>query len=170
MQSNKEIKGRAIFSDTESVKRNSLKLYMYLVCRANLRNAPNKYGDNVRIFQQKDIVLSHIIKIIGIGDERTLKKRWEELENNGLIRFCPRGWREEIYKEIEQKDGSIKTVKIPFTERWKIRNKHKDTYYEIPISRDMLFRKIPKETLIKLNEEYQLDEFVLKLYINLINY
>ena len=51
MQTNKEIKGRAIFSDTESVKRNSLKLYMYLVCRANLRNAPNRYGDNVRIFQ-----------------------------------------------------------------------------------------------------------------------
>jgi hypothetical protein len=75
MQSNKGIKGRAIFSDTESIKRNSLKLYMYLVCRANLRNAPNKYGDNVRIFQQKDIVLSHIIKIIGIGDERTLKKK-----------------------------------------------------------------------------------------------
>ena len=51
MQSNKNIKGRAIFSKQEDIKEKSLKLYMYLVSHANLRNEPNKFGDNVRIFQ-----------------------------------------------------------------------------------------------------------------------
>jgi hypothetical protein len=50
MQTNKNTKGRAIFSSEEDVKKKSLRLYMYLVCHANLRNKPDTFGDNVRIF------------------------------------------------------------------------------------------------------------------------
>jgi hypothetical protein len=50
MQTNKNTKGRAIFSSEEDVKKKSLRLYMYLVCHANLRNKPDAFGDNVRIF------------------------------------------------------------------------------------------------------------------------
>lgn len=51
MQTNKNISGRAIFSETQQIKERSIKLYAYLVCRANLRNKPDRAGDNVRIFQ-----------------------------------------------------------------------------------------------------------------------
>lgn len=155
MQSNKDITGRAVFSDEENIREKSLKLYTYLVCHANLRNQPNAFGDNVRIFQQRDIVLSQIHKILGM-EERTIKKYWEELESGGLIRFRPRDWRED--------------PTLSFNERWKIRKKHKETYYEIPIYGGQIFRKIPKLTLIKLNEEYQVEELFLKTYITLVNY
>ena len=169
MQTNKNIKGRAIFSDPEDVKERSLKLYTYLVCRVNLRNAPNKFGDNVRIFQHKDINLSDIRRTIGIKDDRTIKKYFEELENAGLIKFCPRDWKEEKFKIIKEEENE-QIVEISYNERWRIRNKHKTTYYEIPVSKEMLFRKIPKETLIKMNEVYQLKELEMKIYITLVNY
>lgn len=155
MQSNKDVKGRAIFSKEEDVKEKSLRLYTYLVCHANLRNAPTASGDNVRIFKQRDIVLSRIKRTLNM-DERTIKKYWEQLEQGDLIRFCPRGWRED-YEET-------------FLNRWKIRNKHKDTYYEIPVTKDMLYRKIPRETLVELNEIFQVNELAMKVYITLVNF
>lgn len=162
MQSNANVKGRAIFSGEEEIREKSLQLYTYLVCRANLRNAPNKFGDNVRILQQKDLVLAQIGRTLHIKDGRTIKKYMEELEDAGLVRFCPRGW-----EEIKVDD---KGNKIQLDKRWTQRLKHKETYYEIPVRRGMLFRKIPKETLVKLNEIYQVGEFVLKIYMTLINY
>lgn len=170
MQTNKNISGRAIFSETQQIKERSIKLYAYLVCRANLRNKPDRAGDNVRIFQQKDINLSAIKKLFHM-DERTIKRCWEGLELEGLIKFCPHDWQEIKTVEIEENDGSKKTVKVPFTERWKIRRKHKETYYEIPIrSREQLFRKIPKDTLTQLNERYNVNELTLKIYMTLINF
>lgn len=155
MQSNKNTRGRAIFSKEEDIKEKSLKLYTYLVCHADLRNAPTASGDNVRIFKQRDIILSRVKKVLNM-DERTIKKYWHELELGGYIRFCPRGWTEN-YEES-------------FANRWKIRNKHKDTYYEIPITENMRYRKIPKTTLVELNEIFQINELAMKVYIILINY
>ena len=153
MKSNENVKGRAIFSSPAQVKKKSLKVYSYLTCIAHLRNAANKFGDNVRIFQQRDIVLSKMEKEIGM-DRRTIKKAWAELEEAELIRFCPKDWKE---------DGALS-----FDNKWKIRNKHKDTYYEIP--RPPLFRKIPKETLLELNEIHKVSELTMKIYITLANY
>lgn len=161
MQSNKNIKGRAIFSKQEDIKEKSLKLYMYLVNHANLRNEPNEFGDNVRIFQQRDIVLTHIKKILNM-DERTLKKYWEQLEESGLIKFTPRDWREKLIDAAG--------APVPFNDRWKIRNKHKETYYEIPVKKGLLYRKIPKQTIHTLNEEYCVSELVLKVYMTLVNF
>ena len=55
MNNNKQVKGRAIFSEPEQIRKKCLKLYMYLVCIANLRNVPNAYGDNVRIFHNLSV-------------------------------------------------------------------------------------------------------------------
>lgn len=60
-------------------------------------------------------------------EERTIKKYWESLEDAGLIRFCPRGWKEKFYDE----KGNYRSL----VKRWSDRNKHKDTYYEIPIAK-----------------------------------
>lgn len=153
MNSNQKIRGRAIFSEPEQVRNKSLKLYMYLVCIANLRNAPGPQGDNIRIFQQRDIILSKIGKILKM-DERTIKKYWEQLENERLIIFKNHSWQEDY--------------DLSFIERWKIRNKHKETYYEIP--QPPLFRKVPKETIQALIHKYEVDELTLKIYMLLINY
>lgn len=161
MQSNKNVKGLAIFSQEEQIRERSLKLYSFLICRSFLRNVPNKYGDNVRIFQQKDINLQEIKRVLGF-DPDTTKKYWEGLEAEGLIRFCPRDWQEIRWDE----DGN----EISFKKRWTVRNKHKMTYYEIPIKQGQLFRKIPKSTLIELNEDANVNELTLKLYITLINF
>jgi hypothetical protein len=67
-------------------------------------------------------------------DERTIKKYWEMLELEDLIR----------YNNWKQEDKSLS-----FNERWKIRNKNKNVYYEIPTPPK--FRKIPKETLVEIN-------------------
>lgn len=99
-------------------------------------------------------------------DERTIKKLWEGLEDAGLIRFTPRDWTEKRF--ITKEDGEKE--KISFVERWKERRKHPDTYYEIPITKETLFRKIPKETLILLNERYNVNELTMKIYITMINY
>lgn len=160
MQSNKKTKGLAIPSRDNTIRERSLKLYSYLICRANLRNEPNKFGDNVRIFQQKNLNLTEIKRILGF-EERTTKKYLESLEEEGLIIFKPHDWKEKVY--TEQGD------KVPFTERWKIRNKHKDTYYEIPVNNSQLFRKIPKETLVELNEICGVNELTMKIYIILVN-
>lgn len=169
MQSNKNIKGLAVFSQEEQIKERSLRLYIYLICRANLRNTSDKFGDNVRIFQQKDINLQEIKRILGF-DPNTTKKYLAGLEEEGLIKFCPRGWNEQLYKEVLDKNNNISREFIGFNERWKIRNKHKETYYEMPINKNQLFRKIPKETLIDLNEIHEVNELTLKIYITLVNF
>ena len=153
MNTNTTVKGRAIFSEQTKVKERSLKIYTYLVCHADLRNAPNAFGDNVRIFKQREINMSKMCKILKM-DHRTVKKYWHELESSRLIIFCPHDWREDY--------------SLSFEERWKERNKHKDTYYEIPTPD--LFRKIPKETLKELVEEQKVSELTLKIYITLINF
>lgn len=153
MNSNENVKGRAIFSENRQIRSKSLKIYTYLVCHANLRNQPNEYGDNVRIFQQRDINMSKMCETLKM-DHRTVKSYWHELEREMLIRFCPHGWKEDY--------------NTSFNERWKVRNKHKETYYEIP--QPPLFRKIPKETLVGLVEERQVKELTLKIYMTLINY
>lgn len=161
VQSNKNVKGRAVFSGPQQIKERSLKLYSYLVCRAYLRNAPTEFGDNVRIFQQRDINLAEIKRIFHM-DERTIKKCWEGLEDERLIKFTPHGWEEQLYDDNGEP--------ISFIERWKVRRKHGETYYEMPIKGSQLFRKIPKETLVELNEVYNINELTLKIYMSLVNY
>ena len=151
----------AVFSQEEQIRERSLKLYTYLVCHSYLRNAPNQFGDNVRIFRQRDINLQEIKRILGF-DPDTTKKYWNGLEQEGLIRYCPHD-----FKEIKFDKNNIP---IPFKERWKIRTKHKDTYYEIPITDGQMFRKIPKDTLVELNEIYKVNELTMKIYITLVNY
>lgn len=140
----------------EDLKGNSLKLYSYLICRAELRNPCNQYGtDNVRIFRQDDINLSQIKRIFKM-DERTIKKCWQKLEDNHIIRFTPKDWCEDY--------------ELSFNERWKQRRRHPNTYYEIPISSAHLYRTIPQDTLQQLNEVYNVNELTLTLYIVMINF
>lgn len=176
--SNKHTPGAAIFSDEPHIRQQSTKVYIYLVCKSRSRNTVQEMGDTTRIFQQKDIVLTKMRKALEM-DERTIKKYWRLLEEEGLIRFRPR-WNN---AEDELKGVAEQTLKkgeiTPFTAltttekdkifnaQWKIRNKHKDTYYEIP--RASFYRKIPEKTLTFLNETIGVSELVMKVYLTLIN-
>lgn len=154
MQSNKSIKGRAIVSDEENIRDRSLKLYTYLVCHAYLASQPgDPFFQNVRLFQQKDLTLSKIQRAINM-DPRTIKKYLWDLEQKQLI----------IYT------GDCDKEATSFNEKWKLRQKDPASYYQIPVTKNMLFRKIPAETLRELNELYQVNELTLKVYMTLVNY
>ena len=146
--SNKNIKGEPIFCENERIKQRSLKIYTYLVCISHLKDSYS----GTRIFQQREINLSAIKRLFKM-DERTIKKYWEQLEMDGLIQFNGR------YHE---------NYDTTFAERWKVRNKNKESYYSIPCPTP--YRKIPKETLKELNEELNVDELTLKIYLILLNY
>lgn len=176
--SNERTHGAAIFSDEKRIRQQSLKVYTYLVCKSRSRNTVQEMGDTTRVFQQKDIVLTKMRKALEM-DERTIKKYWRLLEEEGLIRFKP------IWTNAneELKTVALQTIKkdeiTPFTTltitekekvfnaQWKIRNKHKDSYYEIP--RPRFYRKVPEKTLSFLNEMMGASELVMKVYIILIN-
>lgn len=187
MQSNQDVKeGAAIFSEKKHVRDQSLRVYTYLVCRSYSRNFMQEGGDRTRIFQQRDIKLSQMKTTLGM-DERTIKKYWRLLEESRFLRFQPE-WKnaqEELFnlkKDFLEKKGikaeyttvltEIEKLKSAdkdklFIEEWKLRNKHKDCYYEIPCPH--YYRKIPEKTLIFLNEILGLNELTLKVYITMIS-
>lgn len=186
MQSNKEVRGAAIFSEKEHVRDQSLRVYTYLVCRSHSRNYIQEGGDKTRIFQQKDITLSKMKMVLGM-DERTIKKYWRMLEESKIIKFQAE-WnnaKEELFNlkqnflekkgiKAEYADVLIEIEKLKpadkdklFIEEWKLRNKHKDCYYEIPLPQ--YYRKVPEKTLIFLNEILGLNELTLKIYITMIS-
>lgn len=128
------------------IRRNSMKLYTYLVCISGLANYPK----NTRIFQQKNLNLAKIKNTIGITNETT-KRYLEFLEREGMIQY-----QGEKYCDLSFKDA------------WKLRIKNKNEYYRIP--RPPIFRVIPEETLCQLNEKFAATEQELKLYMFLLNY
>lgn len=156
MQSNKNVKGLPVISEQEKIQQRSLKVYIYLVCMSQMVDNPFNGGSPRRVFQQKDVNLAKMGRILKM-DERTIKKYWESLEKDRLIVFNARGAR---WEENEAKS---------FNERWKDRRKHGETYYHIDVSNGWLFRKIPKETLVELNTEYQASELTIKIYLTLVN-
>lgn len=153
-----------IFSEPHQIKEQSLKLYSYLLCLSHFRNTPRKGFDNVKIFQQKNINLSQIKRLFSM-DERTIKKCWEGLENEGLIYFTPRDWKETLI--VIDENGNQK--KTSFNDKWKERRKHPETYYEIPVNENQLYRKIPEITIQGLIDIYNVNELTMKIYMTLVN-
>lgn len=156
MQSNRNVKGLPVISEQERIRQRSLKVYIYLVCISQMVDNPFNGGSPRRVFQQKDVNLSKMAKVLKM-DERTIKKYWEALEADRLVIFNAKGSR---WEEDDSKT---------FVERWKERRKHGETYYHIDTSGGWLFRKLPRETLIELNTEYQASELTIKIYLTLVN-
>ena len=137
----------------EIISKNSMKLYALLISYSNL------YNPERRIIRQRDIVLARIKRVLNL-DERTIKKYWNRLEKYGLIKYCPNSWEKEYAKQG--------ISNMPFKEQWRLRNKHKESYYEISLKEGLLFDEISPKNLIRAFEEYKLSELALKIYLTLV--
>ena len=127
---------------------NSLKVYSYLILLSNLRDDYTR----IRVFQQKDINLSKMEKRLH-SNHSTIIKNLFFLEQNNLIRFK--------YKDFID-------PALPIQEQWRLRQKQKDSYYEIDAPEQ--FRKIPDSTLRVLACSRNISELTYKIYIILTNY
>ena len=152
----------AMVKDEEDIRKNSMKLYSYLLCIAG--KEPSGAG---RIFQQKNLICTQIKKCTGL-DSKTIKLYLYELEKTGLIQFKGK----EQFMDISEMDyqkpnGKLDKIKyrkakeIEAFRVWKLRNKAE--YYRIP--RPERYTPIPEITLDKLNKVFQLNEIELKTYI-----
>ena len=156
----------AMVKDQEDIKKNSMKLYSYLLCIAG--KEPRGTG---RLFQQKNLVLTEIQRCTGL-QPKTTKLYLYELENRGLIYFKGKEKFTPIFQEDftkENKNGEIVIDKSSFRKAkeqeafkvWKLRDKK--AYYHIP--RPEPYTPIPEITLDKLNTIFELEEMELKLYV-----
>lgn len=176
----------AMISKDEDIRKNSTKLYSYLLCIAG--KEPDSCG---RLFQQKNLVLTKIQQYTGL-QPKTIKLYLYELECNNLVQF--RGnehfrkieflLEEETDKrvnellknkpELSEEQAKEIVLEKKFTKSeiralkekeafsvWKKREK--SDYYRIP--RAESYTPIPEITLEKLNKDFEVDEMEMKVYI-----
>lgn len=129
-----------IISDKQEVQKNSMRLYVYLVSISKFEGK-----NKARTFTSKDFTVNKIYKILHMGP-KTIKKYWELLELNGLIKY----------------EGPAHST-VPWDDMLKVRKKDGGTYYSIPKKNP--YRIMPRETLEKIQHEFLVDEQELKLYL-----
>lgn len=142
-----QIKGKSgeklpIVSDKKEIQRNSMRLYVYLVSISNFGGI-----DKPRILDQKDISPTKISNLLKMKPG-TIKKYWSILESNGLIKY----------------EGKT-DPEFTWSKMFQIRKKDKTAYYTIP--KKTPYRIMPKETLLKIQNEYCVSEEELKMYLRL---
>ncbi len=153
MQNNeKQLKGipgenLPVVSDNEQVQKNSMRLYIYLI---NLSHFCGK--NKPREFSQRDFTVNNIHEALGMH-QSTIKKYWKILEDNGLIKYEG----SQVFSQ-NQKDWDKY-----FTER----KKNKAGFYTIPKREP--YRIIPRETINKMQNQLEVSEIELKLYLLLAN-
>ena len=156
--------------DDEQIRKNSMKLYSYLLCISGLAF----YPENTKIFQHKNLSLTKIKEATGITD-KTAKLYLYHLERNGLVEYQGRIRQPYIdisdftitkdngQQEIDKK-AYKKAVEQAAFSTWKHRNsEEKDEYYRIP--RPVPYTPIPEQTLEKLNQVFEITETEMKLYV-----
>lgn len=156
----------AMVKDEDDIKRNSMKLYSYLLCIAG--KEPAGTG---RLFQQKNLVLTQIKKYTNL-EPKTIKLYLYELETNGLIEFrgpakFTRVDHSQCYttnSKGERKLNKTQLRKLKEQEAfstWKLRERN--DYYRIP--RPERYTPIPEITLDKLNKNFGCSELEYKTYV-----
>ena len=143
-----------IVSKEEKVKNNCMKLFTYLTTISTLDydNVESRRKGR-RQFQQKDFTLNKIHTVLGL-DAKTIKKYWKQLEDDGLIKYAGAARYQYNYE-------------LSWDKNFMLRKKYPEGYYHI--DRPEKFRKIPKETIDKILNEYFVSELELKIYLLLGN-
>ena len=136
-----------VISDNEQVQRNSMRLYVYLISisKFNGKNKP-------RFFLQGDFNINRIHKALDMH-ESTIKKYWKILEDEGLIKYEGQG-----IKNLDQ---------TMWNKRFMERKKNSTGYYTIPKREP--YKIIPRETLDKMVNGFEVNEDELKIYLMLAN-
>lgn len=158
----REVSGAAMPAKEDNIRKNSMKLYAYLVCLANPCDEKN------RLFKHKDLNFTKIKEATGITN-KTVKLYFYFLEQNYLISYQGNDKFEYINEnDYKTKAEYSKAIQEEAIRVWKIRNENKNTYYRIPVPSP--FTKIPEVTLFKLNQEYKANELEMKLYVLCCHY
>lgn len=152
-------------TETELIRKNSMKLYSYLLCISGLAN----YPANTRVFQHKNLSLAKIKQATGITD-KTAKLYLYMLEDMKLVEYqgtIQQKWIDEA--DFTSHSDYKKAMEKAAFETWTRRRKEeKDQYYRIP--RPEPYTPIPELTLDKLNTVFQATEQETKLYITCCRY
>ena len=123
-----------VVSDEIEVQRNSMRLYVYLISISHF-NGANKS----RVFSHKDFTVNKIKEMLHMHPN-TIKKYWQLLEINGLIKY----------------EGPAMSVDDDWDKGFMKRKKDGATYYSIPKATP--YRIMPRETLDKIQYDYLVDE------------
>lgn len=142
-----QIKGKTgeklpIVSDKKEIQRNSMRLYVYLVSISDFGGI-----NKPRILAQENVSPTKISKLLKMKPE-TIKNYWRILENSGLIKY----------------EGKT-APDFTWSKMFQIRKRDKTAYYTIP--KKTPYRIMPKETLLKIQNEYCISEEELKMYLRL---
>lgn len=165
----KELRTAAPMPRSEKViTNNPMKLYSYLVCLAGVA----KYPENTRMFRQKNLVLTQIYRVTGITD-KTVKLYMYYLEQNCLISYSGTHKFQSFDKQKYIKEGKLspeyRKDLMEYTAKvWKLRKQEKDAIYYIP--RPNPYTPIPEETLDRLQQDFNVTELELKLYLLCCSY
>lgn len=147
-------------TETEIIRKNSMKLYSYLLCISGLAN----YPAHTRIFQHKNLSLTEIKRATGITD-KTAKVYLYMLEEMGLVKY--QGKIQQPYldeRNFESHNTYKQALQKAAFETWTRRRKEeKNEYYRIP--RPEPYTPIPEITLDKLNQVFEASEQEVKLYL-----
>lgn len=142
--------GLPIVSENEQVQKNSMRLYVYLVSISQFqgKNKP-------RTFSQRDFTINKIHTLLDMH-EKTIKKYWRILEENGLIKY--EGPKNEAIEQGE------------WDKAFMLRKKNTGSYYTVPKEpHGYIYRIMPRETITKIQEKFMVSELELKLYFLLAN-
>lgn len=161
-------------SKDEDIRNNSMKLLSYLNTIAGLANYPSY----TRMFRQKNLVLTKIYEATGITD-KTVKLYLYYLEQNNMIEYrgldnSDRAAQFDFYKIKEQDYSSSseyrKALQKYTYEVWNIRNRKENKNGVYHIIKPSPYTQVPEVTLAKLNEDYQITELELDIYLFLCKY
>lgn len=130
-------------TDNEKVNHNCMRLYLYLLSISAVN-----WQENRRQFRQTDFTINKIHESLKMHSD-TIIKYWELLEQSGWVKY----------------EGPH--TNKPWKEEFKNRKKNKLGYYSL--KKDQLYRLIPKETVLKVQNQYMITEDELKLYLLLAN-
>lgn len=150
----------------EDINKNSMKLFAYLMTIAGLAD----YPEHTRMFRQKNLVLTHIYAATGITD-KTVKLYLYYLEKHHMIEY--KGEHHFSFMKYKEEDFEKfsdyrKTVEKYAAQVWKERKTEKESIYLIP--RPIPYTPVPEITLTQLNEDYQISELELDIYLFLCKY
>ena len=142
--------GLPVVSENEQVRRNCMRLYVYLISISQFQGK-----DKPRTFTNRDFTINKIHTTLDLH-ALTIKKYWRLLEENDLIKY--------------EGPAISATNQEEWDRQFSERTKNKAGFYTIPKRpHGYNYRIIPRETIEKIQSKFVVNENELKIYFLLAN-